>query len=384
MRELLVVDVSDPRALSEPLHSALFEDGPAVLPRPGGAKLIATAPLEVPDEVSVVIETSGSTGAPKRVALGAPALLASAQAALAELGGPGQWLGVLPAHYIAGLQVVTRSLVGGHPPVWLHPEPFSTVAMATQFGALVEHAAGAPLYTSMVPAQLQRILDDVANMPVLDEMMRSFSRILVGGQSLPTDLLERAQERHFSVTKTYGSSETSGGCVWDNRPIGDVVVAEIDGRLAVSGSVLAHGYLDNPEKTQQSFTDIEGVRWYLSDDAGSVDEDGLVVVRGRLDDVIVSGGVKVALGAIESVVQKQLGVVDAVVVGAFSDQWGHVPVVVSTRSFDLVATRLAVGKALGPEARPDRIVQVASIPLLASGKPDRLAVAALVNKGTHA
>jgi O-succinylbenzoic acid--CoA ligase len=175
-------------------------------------------------------------------------------------------------------------------------------------------------------------------MPVLDEMMRSFSRILVGGQSLPTDLLERAQERHFSVTKTYGSSETSGGCVWDNRPIGDVVVAEIDGRLAVSGSVLAHGYLDNPEKTQQSFTDIEGVRWYLSDDAGSVDEDGLVVVRGRLDDVIVSGGVKVALGAIESVVQKQLGVVDAVVVGAFSDQWGHVPVVVSTRSFDLVAT----------------------------------------------
>jgi len=383
MRELLVVDVSDPRALVEPLTAALFHQGPAVLPRPGGAKLIATAPLEVPDDVAVVIETSGTTGAPKRVALTANALIGSAEAAVAELGGPGQWLGLLPAHYIAGVQVITRAVIGSSAPLWLHPEPFSTVAMASRAQELYEIAGGKPLFTAMVPAQLQRILDDVAGMPKLDELMRSFSRILVGGQSIPTALLERSEQLSYRVTKTYGSSETSGGCVWDNRAIGDVVVKEIDGRLAMSGSVLALGYLDNEERTKRSFLKLDGQRWYLSDDAGTVDDTGFVEVRGRLDDVIVSGGVKVALGAIERIIHNDLGYPDAVVVGVPHDQWGHVPVVVSTRAIDLVLARVAVHKALGVEARPDRVIQVLEIPLLGSGKPDRLAIAALAQKGQH-
>ena len=383
MRELIVVDVSDPRALVEPLRQALFDGQAAVLPRPGGAKLTATAPLEVPDEVSVVIETSGTTGAPKRVALSADAVLASAEAAVAALGGPGQWLGVLPVHYIAGLQVITRSLVSGTTPLWLHPQPFSTVAMAAAWNDLQEQAAGAPLFTAMVPAQLQRILDDAQNMPVLDEMMRSFSRILVGGQAIPHEVLERAAEKSYRVTKTYGSAETAGGCVWDNVAIGDVSVREMEGRLALSGSVLAHSYLDNPSRTDSSFRTIDGVRWYFSDDAGSVDGNGYVTVRGRLDDVIISGGVKVVLGAVESVLHNQLGASDAVVVGVSHDQWGHVPVVVTTKTLDVVATRLAVQKALGPEARPDRILQVPEIPLLGSGKPDRLELTRLAEKGVH-
>lgn len=383
MRELIVVDVSDPRALMGPLRSALFEDGPAILPRPGGAKLTATAPLEVPSEVAVVIETSGTTGAPKRVALTAAALLASATSAVAELGGPGQWLGVLPVHYIAGLQVVTRSLVSDTTPLWLHPQNFSTVALAAAYPALLKRASSAPLYTAMVPAQLQRILDDGGTMPVVDEMMRSFSRILVGGQSIPVDLLERSEKSAYRVTKTYGSAETSGGCVWDHVAIGDVTVQEIEGRLAVSGPVLAHSYLDNEAKTRHSFIDIDGVRWYLTDDAGHVDEHGRVHVRGRLDDVIVSGGVKIALGAIETLIHNQLGVTDAVVVGATSDQWGHVPVVVTTRVLDLATTRKAVHAELGAEARPDRIVHVAEIPLLGSGKPDRLAITQLVGGSNH-
>lgn len=384
MRELLVVDVSDPRALREPLRAALFEGGPAILPRPGGAKLTATAPLEVPDGVAVVIETSGTTGAPKRVALTPEALVASARSAVDELGGPGQWLGILPVHYIAGLQVVTRSLLGDTTPLWLHPQPFSTVALVTAHAALVKRASGGPLFTAMVPAQLQRILDDVGSMPLLDEMMRSFSRILVGGQSVPTELMERSARAGYSVTKTYGSAETSGGCVWDHKPMGDVSVQEIDGRLAVSGPVLAHSYLENEVKTRQSFPDIGGVRWYLTDDAGSVDEHGLVHVRGRLDDVIVSGGVKIALGAIETLLHNRLGVTDAVVVGAANDQWGHVPVVVTTRLLDLAATRSVVGAELGVEARPHRILNVTEIPLLGSGKPDRLAITQMVSRGTPA
>lgn len=382
MRELLVVDVSDPNALTEPLRAALFDDGPAVLPRPGGAKMTATAPLEVDDDIALVVETSGTTGAPKRVALSAQAVLAGARAATLELGGPGQWLQVLPAHYIAGIQVTARSLVSGTTPRALHPQPFSTVAMADSFSALRDQAAGLPLFTSMVPAQLRRILDDAPSLPGLHHMMQSFGAILVGGQAIPADVLQRSREAGYTVIRTYGSSETAGGCVWNQRPIGATRVAVFDGRLAISGPTLATEYLDNPEGTARAFVEREGTRWYLSDDAGRVDAAGLIIVDGRLDDVIVSGGVKVVLGAVEKVLNAEFPGLDVHVVGASHDQWGHVPVVISTGVVDLVRARLAIQKALGVEARPDRVIQVPTIPLLASGKPDRLALGALVHQGS--
>jgi O-succinylbenzoic acid--CoA ligase len=328
----------------------------------------------------LVIETSGTTGAPKRVALSAKAVIASAEAANQALGGPGHWLLVLPAHYIAGIQVATRAMLGGTTPEVLHPDPFSTVAMASKVTQLLENLAERPLYTSVVPAQLQRILDDAPVMPALDELMRSCSRILVGGQAIQPSLLDRAAERGWKVTRTYGSSETAGGCVWDQRPIGDVTVDVIDGRLALAGSVLATEYLDDPERTRASFIEREGTRWYLSDDAGFVDGDGLVYVLGRVDDVIVSGGVKVSLAAVERVVQTQLGAGNAYVVGVADDQWGHVPVIVSTEPLDLASARSAVAEALGVEARPDRVVVVSQIPMLATGKPDRLALEKLTKE----
>ena len=381
MRELFVVDVSDPNALIEPLRAALYEGGPAVLPRPGGAKLSATAPLEVSEDIALVVETSGTTGAPKRVALSGAAVLAGASAAMAELGGPGQWLQVLPAHYIAGIQVVVRSLVSGTTPVALHPHPFSTVAMLDRYSALQEAAGDLPLFTSVVPAQLRRILDDAPALPGLHSMMQSFGAVLVGGQAIPADLIERSAAAGYRVIRTYGSSETAGGCVWDARPIGDTVVDVIDGHLAISGPTLAEEYLDNPDATASAFVVRDGIRWYLSDDAGHVDPSGLVVIDGRLDDVIVSGGVKVALGAVEKVIAAEFPGLEAYAVGVTHEQWGHVPIVITTHSVDLVRARLAVQEKLGPEARPDRILQVASIPLLGSGKPDRLALRDLAERG---
>lgn len=382
MRPLLVVDVSDPRALIEPLGNALFHDGPAVLPRPGGARVTQTAPLEVPDNIAVVIETSGTTGAPKRVALSARALIASAEAANAALGGGGQWLLVLPAHYIAGLQVITRSLLASTTPVVLHPEPFSSVAIAHHGKELLELSSEHKLFTALVPAQLQRILDDASKMPVLDSLMQRFSRVLVGGQSIPEHLLARSAERGYRITRTYGSSETAGGCVWDQRPIGDTKVSVIDGRLAIGGSVIAEGYLEDPSRTAASFIEREGARWYLTDDQGSVDDDGTVSVHGRLDDVIVSGGVKVSLLAIEKALQAELGVTDVIAVGVPSERWGESPVVVSTKALDVVRVRLIIQKALGPEARPERVVTVSELPTLSTGKTDRQAVAALVREGS--
>jgi len=140
MRQLAVIDVSDPRSLWEPLSAALFEEGPAVLPRPGGAKISHTAPLEVPDDTALVIETSGTTGAPKRVALTAEAVLAGATLTSNALGG-GSWLLALPAHYIAGIQVCVRAHLAGTTPLFTSPRTIFHCCGAEQGGAV---AGGGP------------------------------------------------------------------------------------------------------------------------------------------------------------------------------------------------------------------------------------------------
>lgn len=383
MRELQVVDVGDPRALWEPLARALFEEGPAVLPRPGGAKLSHTAPLEVSDDVALVVETSGTTGAPKRVALSAHAVLASARMAHDELARPGTWLLALPANYIAGIQVFVRAHLSGTVPVMVHPDSFSSTALLARSQELLEASTHGGLFTSLVPTQLQRILDDAGARPQLHELMRSFDRILVGGQALPPALAARALDAGYRITATYGSSETAGGCVWDGIALPGVDVSEIDGRIALAGPMLAQGYIDDSERTRKNFRVVGGQRWYLSDDRGESDAHGRLHLRGRIDDIIISGGVKVSLGEIERVIHATTEATDGVVVAVAHEKWGHVPILVTTHRLDLGAVRASLGSAIGPQARIERIDRRDVVPLLDSGKPDRLAIAAMAKEGGH-
>ena len=353
------------------MRGALEQRGAALLPFDPVVGPPASAPSEVADDVALVVATSGSTGAPKLVALSAAAVRASSAAAHEALGGPGQWLLALPAHYIAGLNVLARSLAAGTALVTLPSTPFDPVA----FAAAADSMQHGRRYTSLVPAQLARLLDDVA----AHESLRRFDAILVGGQATPPALLERAREVGATVVRTYGSSETSGGCVYDGRPVGDTVVRIVDGEVWLAGSTLASGYLagGRPEEvSDRHFVTEGGRRWYRTGDLGAV-VDGILNVTGRLDDQIVSGGVNVSLAAVEAVVRRMPQLSDAVVVAIESERWGSVPVLVATATVDLDAVRQAVRSELGPAAAPAAVVRVESIPLLSSGKPDRVALAAL-------
>lgn len=361
-RPLAVVPAGDPAQVLVELRSALAGDGPAVVPVAVGTP-VDDLPREVPQRVALVVQTSGSTGVPKRVALSADALLASAAASDALLGGPGQWLLALPAHYIAGVNVLVRSITSGTDPVVLpagHFDPFAFLDTA----ATMTHPAR---YVSLVPAQLARLVGTDEAL----ETLRRFDRILVGGQSTPTALLTQALELGLNVTRTYGSSETSGGCVYDGVPIGSTVLRIADGQVELGGPTLADGYLGDEARTAERFYTEGGVRWYRTGDTGEL-VDGVLNVTGRLDDVIVSGGVKVSLGEVERFVKTLPHLTDAVVVARSSERWGHAPVVVTTATgTDLAALRASVAAKLGPAAAPAEVVVVESIPLLASGKPDR-------------
>ena len=374
-RALSVVDTSDPLACLRALREALG-GGPAVLFRGGGANPVLTAPLEVEQRVALVVETSGSTGAPKRVALSADAVLASAAAADGALGEPGQWLLALPVHYIAGINVLARSIASGSIPVVVPPGRMDAATVLAAVGAMTERVR----YTALVPAQLLRLVDTAERASAegdraLQTAIGGFARILVGGQSTPAPIIDRALALGWRITRTYGSSETCGGVVYDGLPIGQTQVRiSAEGRVELGGTTLAEYYLGDPARTERAFAEHDSQRWYRTDDAGEV-VDGVLRIIGRIDDTIVTGGLKVRLGDVERIVREQPDLTDAVVVAGPHPEWGEVPVVVTTARPDLVALRRVVGAQLPPEARPDRVLTLDSLPLLPSGKPDRLALA---------
>ncbi|MTE23328.1 AMP-binding protein [Microbacterium sp. ZXX196] len=366
------VSSDEPRVVLRALRGAVLGAGPAVaLGAPAGL------PRDVPPGTAVVLTTSGSTGVPKSVALSRAALTSSALATARRIG-EGQWLLPLAGGYIAGVQVMVRALVAGRDPAILAGR-FTADAFVHAASGMRSFEGGArvPTFTSLVPAQLLTLVDAAERDPRAAAALAGFEAILVGGQRLPDALRDRALALGARVVRTYGSTETSGGCVYDGVPLDGVRAADVGGELRIAGPTLADGYLGDPERTAAAFvTDPSGVRWYRTGDAG-VFSGGVVTVTGRIDNVIVSGGVNVSLDRVEHAVREVPGLSAAVVVGALHPRWGATPVVVvegAAPDGALAAARDAAERAIGKPARPDRVVTVAAMPRLASGKPDRRAL----------
>lgn len=370
-RPLSRVSAADPLELLVELRRALDRSGPAITPTSDGDDQPSGLTGEdVPQPVGLVVETSGSTGVPKRVALSCDALLASAAASATVLDGQGQWLLALPAHYIAGLQVLVRSIAAGTTPLVLSPGHFDPAA----FAAAARQLTGERSYTSLVPLQVARLLESRAGLMAL----RRFDGILVGGQAMPAPLRSRVEQLGLPVYRTYGSSETSGGCVYNGVPLPGVHIRIVDGAVELSGPMLAEGYLGDAPLTDRTFVVDEGLRWYRTGDLGEYD-DGVLKVTGRADNVIVSGGVNVSLDRVERVVRDLPDLAESVVVPVTDERWGEVPVVVTVgRHPELTEIADAVASVLGKPARPAHVVRLDSMPVLPSGKPDRLAIVAVV------
>jgi O-succinylbenzoic acid--CoA ligase len=340
---------------------------------------------DLPDDLAVVVGTSGSTGTPKRALLTAGALRASALAPHDRLGGPGQWMLTLPAHHVAGLQVLLRSIEAGTEPVVMDlTAGFAPRAFAEATSRL---DPGARRYTSLVPTQLVRLLDD----PVADEALRCYDAVLVGGAATPPRLRRRAEAAGVRVLTSYGMSESSGGCVHDGQPLSCTEVAfDDEGRIHLGGATIAHGYLGRPDLTTAAFgTDEDGVRWFRTDDVGRTDEHARLRVDGRVDDLVNTGGLKVAPRLVEeAIVDHVPGVREVVVVGTPHAEWGEAVSALVVLEPDAVRRgvtaadlRAHLRGILPDHALPLRAVTVEEIPLAGPGKPDRRAVAAILTVG---
>ncbi|GLY13294.1 O-succinylbenzoic acid--CoA ligase [Kineosporia sp. NBRC 101677] len=323
------------------------------------------------DPTAVAVRTSGSTGAAKHVLLSSSALLSSAAAAHDRLGGSGRWLLALPAQHVAGLQVLVRSLVAGTTPVVMDLTSGFTPA---GFAEATARLKGQRLYTSLVPTQLVRLLDS----PEVDALRR-YDAILVGGAAAGPALLERAAAAGVRLVTTYGMSETAGGCVYDGVPLDGVQITldEPDGRIRIAGPVLARGYLGDPEGTEAAFGTRP--RQFVTSDHGSWQE-GRLQIGGRLDSVIISGGLNIVPGPLEDALGHLSGVAEAVVVGLPDPEWGQrvaAAIVLSPGAVPptLAEVRAAVRQFADPRSAPRQLTVLESLPLRGPGKPDRSAIA---------
>src|SRR5262249_46520910 len=205
-------------------------------------------------------------------------------------------------------------------------------------------------HVSLVPAQLRRMLDAGAG-------LSAFDAILLGGAAIPSGLLTGARAAGARVITTYGMSETCGGCVYDGLPLAGVQVRAAPaagGRIQITGTVLFSGYRNRPDPTAQAL-DRDG--WFPTSHPGEVSEAGDPSAHRRTDEMINTGGFKVAPTEVAAILETVPGVREAAVFGEPDSHWGErVTAVVVPASFSnpprLEELRAAVRRKLPAHAAP--------------------------------
>lgn len=387
--------------------------------------------VEAAEPIALVVGTSGSTGTPKRTPLTARALAASAAATEQFFGSnsdaASQWLLALPAHYIAGAQVLARSVLAGTAPVIarsvIEPVHFSPEV----FLQAVERMSSARRFISLVPTQLHKLLESAdADSHLgadIHEALGSFTGILLGGAPASADLLAAATALGLNTVTTYGSAETAGGCVYSGSVLPGVRVELVPeegmpavpdtggkpaqvGRIWISGAHLASGYIGDAARTAEHFfTAADGTRWYRTDDYGLLAPDSnencsepRLQVLGRSDDVLISGGVKISARAVATVLEEHPAVREACVIGLPDARWGTAiaAAVTLVPSADAAATstqnrpdlneelsallRARCAEKLGAPAAPKQLSILPDFPLTSTGKPDRAEIYSILDR----
>ncbi|MEO8107088.1 MAG: AMP-binding protein, partial [Actinomycetes bacterium] len=340
--DLEIVDAprtSDEVAAFVPRLARALAGGEPLMPVPASGverdRLLEGArDAQVPHGTALVVPTSGSTGAPRLAQLSGLALVASADATQRALGGPGRWLLSLPTTHIAGLQVLVRSLRSQRDPVVVDAtDGFTAASFVEAVASLDKAASELPHYTSLVPTQLQRLLDDGAGLEALWEL----DAVLVGGAAVPGALLDRARDAGVTVVRTYGMTETCGGCVYDGVPLDGVDVAvDASGRVSIAGPVLFDRYLGASKPAV-----VDG--WFTTNDIGR-QVDGVLHVDGRADNIIVSGGVNVPAEAVERALFGVAEIGEAIVIGVPDEEWGDrvVAMVTAKEAIEVAVVREAL------------------------------------------
>ncbi len=323
---------------------------PTALVNASGARTALDGGLEVEEGDALCCLTSGSSGVPKVAVLTLQALEASARATSAALDVDTQtdvWLSCLPWAHIGGLSVALRSIITG---TKLDVLPAFDASAVTEFAT-----SGKATLTSLVATTLKRID------PAL------FRSILLGGAAPP-------ENRPENVIATYGMTETGSGVVYNGLPLDGVSIGvdQSTGGLLIKSPTQLRAYRNAPDPFTTGPDGTPG--WLVTGDAGDINEAGMVSVRGRLDEVIVTGGEKVHPITVERALANAEGIDELCIWKRPDEEWGErvvafvVPLPGAEVSLEGWSAEL---EALKPWERPKELVLLTALPRLDSGKVAR-------------
>lgn len=299
-------------------------------------------PWADPEEVAVLLFTSGTTGDPKAAVLRHRHLFSYIMSTVEFMGAgvDDAQLVSVPPYHIAGVSSILSSLYSGRRIVYLSGFDPDLWVRTAQAEAVTQ--------AMVVPTMLGRILDVVESTGMQPGTLRHLS---YGGGRMPVETVERAMELlpGVDLVNAYGLTETSstvavltpehhrqaasstdatvrarlasvgqalpGLEITIRDPDGNVLPAGQRGEVWVRGDQVAGEYLG------RSALDPDG--WFPTRDAGRLDEDGFLFLDGRLDDVIVRGGENLSPGEIEDVLAAHPAVAEAAVVGVPDQEWGE-------------------------------------------------------------
>ena len=261
-----------------------------------------------PPEAAIVVHTSGTTAAPRPIALTRANWEASAHASRAALGlgEEERWLACLPLSHVGGLSILTRCAIFGWTAI-VH-DRFEAERVAAGL------AAGEATVVSLVPTMLARLLDAGLESPP------ALRCALVGGGPAAPDLLQRARAAGIPLAQTYGLTEACSQVTTQAPGDADATAGRplpgTEVRIADDGEVLVRGPTVAP-----GAAGADG--WLATGDLGSLDPEGRLTVTGRRAETIVTGGENVAPAEVEAALLAHPAVADAAVHGRPDPEWGE-------------------------------------------------------------
>ena len=304
------------------------------LPSAGGTPAL----LEQP---GTLIHTSGSSGHPRVVYHDLAAHIANAEGSAHRLPlEPGcGWLLQLPLNHVSGFSIAIRCLLSGA----------AVVFSDSEYEAVT--------HLSLVPTQLQRLLDSGAP-------LHRLRAVLVGGGPISSTLVERAICAGVPLHLTYGMTESASQICTTERLVetpnplhagapllGREVRISQDGVIQIRGPILAEKSL-GPEGLWEDLADAEG--WFSTGDLGAFTAEGNLVIHGRRDRLIISGGENIQPETIEAALLEISGIRRAVVVGKSHSEFGERPVAFLAGDFQEAEVRQFLATRLERFAIPQK------------------------------
>lgn len=349
------------------------------------------APSIDTEQEATIMFTSGSSGTPKGVILTCGnhyfnALGSNENIHLA----PGDcWLLSLPLYHVGGIAILYRCLLAG-----------AAIRFVERFdvaktNVLIE--SGSVTHLSLVPAMLGEPLRQRDQRPT----PRALKAILLSGAPAPSQLIVLARQMGLPLLTSYGMTETASQVCTLNpldtsdkwhtvgRPLlyrelrvvddsGRSTPANGEGEIAVRGEVVFKGYLDE----RDSAFNVGG--WFRTGDVGYLDADGYLVVCGRKDDMLISGGENIHPREIEAVAESYPGVAGAAVIAVPDAEWGARPVLfvetISPASFDVNSLEQSLEARLARLKLPKEVIVLDRLPRTAIGKIEKTGLVELYRR----